>query len=308
MSIYRGILNSDTDNNIKTKFLKQLVTEQTTIKNEDEYNKRLKFLYRACVGEYSSTTIFFSAVFGSHTFASINNYDKFQTGLSVSLVACYVAIAMIFSYSEISGANFNCCVSFSLWLTGKLSNRKLLLYIICQLLGGLTALFIVYCSFDTQADLFDNLVRSPTGSKGHLFASELLGTFILVYILFTIILEDAEAQKKETKTFKYADGLTVYNTKGNKNTNAPFVFGFILFGILNIGGVSGMALNPVAVITPALVTGKWNLVWLYLIAEFIGASAASLIVHLQQIKVVETLERNTIIGDDINEISAPLIE
>jgi len=50
MSIYQGILTSD-NNNIKTKFLKQLVTEQTTLKNEDEYNKRLKFLYRACIGE-----------------------------------------------------------------------------------------------------------------------------------------------------------------------------------------------------------------------------------------------------------------
>ena len=215
---------------------------------------------------------------------------------------------MIFSYSEISGANFNCCISFALWLTGKLSNRKLLLYIIFQILGGLTALFLVYCSFDSQTDLFNNLLRAPTGSKGHLFASEFFGTFILTYVVFIIILEDAENQKKEIKTFKYADGLTVYNTKGNKNQNAPFVFGFILFGILSIGGVSGMALNPVAVITPSLVTGNWAFVWIYLIAEFLGASAASLIVHLQQVKVVETLERNTIIDDIKDDISSPLIE
>jgi len=56
MSIYQGILTSD-NNNIKTKFLKQLVTEQTTLKNEDEYNKRLKFLYRACIGENAFITI-----------------------------------------------------------------------------------------------------------------------------------------------------------------------------------------------------------------------------------------------------------
>jgi glycerol uptake facilitator-like aquaporin len=190
--------------------------------------------------------------------------------------------------------------------------------------------------------MFNNLVVSPTGSEGHLFASEFIGTFILTYIVFTIILEDAEAQKKETKTFKYgmftiyyyyyyynynkykllllllinllsltfylADGLTVYSTKA-KNANAPFVFGFILFGILNIGGVSGMKLNPVSVIIPSLVTGKWKYVWIYLIAEFLGASSASLMVHLQQIKVNETLERNTIVAEDvISEDISPLIE
>ena len=62
MSIYEGILNSE-NNDIKAKFLKQLVTERGSVSNQDEINKRLKFLYRACIGEYSCTTIFFSAIF-----------------------------------------------------------------------------------------------------------------------------------------------------------------------------------------------------------------------------------------------------
>lgn len=73
MSIYGGILNSE-NNDIKAKFLKQLVTERGSVSNQDEINKRLKFLYRACIGEYSCTTIFFSAIFVISLTLNNNNY------------------------------------------------------------------------------------------------------------------------------------------------------------------------------------------------------------------------------------------
>jgi aquaporin Z len=58
-------------------------------------------------------------------------------------IISFTAISMIFSYSDISGAIFNPAISLALWLTGKLSNRKLILYVVFQLLGGFTALFII---------------------------------------------------------------------------------------------------------------------------------------------------------------------
>jgi aquaporin Z len=217
---------------------------------------------------------------------------------------------MIFSYSDISGAIFNPAISLALWLTGKLSNRKLILYVVFQLLGGFTALFIIFCSFDnSSSDLYKNLLRKPVGNDtGRIFASEFFAMFILTYTVFVIILEDAESQKKEVKTFKYADGITVYSTKGGKNAFAPFVFGFALFGLINIGGCSGQAMNPVVVLVPALVTFRFEHVWIYLTAEFAGSCAAAAIVHLQHIKVDEKLERSTILGDDIkDDLGSPLL-
>jgi len=172
-------------------------------------------------------------------------------------------------------------------------------------------MFIVFCSFDSTPGLYTNLLRAPAGdNNGRIFASEFFATFILTFVVFIIILEDAEEQKKEVKTFKYADGLTVYETKSGKNSFAPFVFGFIIFGLINIGGSSGNCMNPVVVCIPALITNNWNHVWVYLIAEFLGAATAAIAVHIQHIKVDEQISRSTIVGtpDDLkDDIGLPLL-
>lgn len=170
-------------------------------------------------------------------------------------------------------------------------------------------MFIVWCSFESTPNLYRSLLRSPVGNdNGRIFASEFFATFTLTYTIFVVILEDAESQKKDVTTFKYADGLTVYNTKGGKNAFAPFVIGFILFGLVNMGGCSGNCMNPVIVFIPALLTGDYNHVWIYLLAEFIGASTAAAIVHFQHIKVDEKIERPTLLADDFkDDIGSPLI-
>lgn len=115
-------INSD-NNDIKTKFLKTLVSEQTSLVSNDDYKKRTKFLIRAVIGEYTCSTIFCTAVFGALSNCYINGYDQFQTSLIASFTTSFAAIAMIFSFSGISGAVFNPAIAFALWLTGKLSNR-----------------------------------------------------------------------------------------------------------------------------------------------------------------------------------------
>lgn len=51
--------------------------------------------------------------------------------------------AMIFAFAAVSGANFNPAVSFSLFLSGKLSSTDFISYVLVQLLAGALAVYAV---------------------------------------------------------------------------------------------------------------------------------------------------------------------
>lgn len=48
---------------------------------------------------------------------------------------------------SLTGAQFNSAISFALWLTGKLSNRRAILYIVVQLTASIMGMVIVACIF-----------------------------------------------------------------------------------------------------------------------------------------------------------------
>ena len=61
-----------------------------------------------------------------------------------------------------------------------------------------------------------------------------------------------------------------------------FVFGFLLFGLLNINGA---AMNPLRVLAPAVVCSltsagsDWSAAWVYVLGELTGAAVAGFVVH-----------------------------
>ena len=97
-------------------------------------------------------------------------------------------------YSGVSGANFNYAISFALWLTGKLSNRKLVLYILAQLAGCVVSMGLVALSFPNSGDLWKMFALDSgdlgTGDLIKLFFKEFIATFILSYTVFHIAFED----------------------------------------------------------------------------------------------------------------------
>ena len=209
--------------------------------------RRTAFLVRALWGEFACTTIFFLVVFAAIANTNELKYEAFEANLVVSLSTTFGAIAVIFCYSDVSGANFNMAISFSLWLTGKLSNRKLILYWLTQLLGALLALGLLALVY-TPSSAFWNAYAVQAGDdlsaeeNWRVFAKEFIATFVLTYVVFHIAFEDAEAEKRSSGSIKAKTapgGITVYTTAPNsKGAFTPFVFGFLLFGLLNVNGAA----------------------------------------------------------------------
>lgn len=246
---------------------------------------RQKMMIRAAYGEFMCTILFYTPIFGTIVHCKQSGWDSTSISLAAAFVGGFQAIGISFAFSSVSGAHFNSAISFALWLTGKLSNRKCAMYIFVQLLASIIAMTIVAIIF--RGDLesaYDACAVYPPDNHilGRVFATEFWLTFFLTYIAFTVAFEDAERQKKDSMSFKTisdSKGLTLYaSTPQSKTGFAPFSIGLTIFSLSLIGGSSGGAFNPGRIFGPALFSGKVKYLWLYWIGELVGASAAGLLV------------------------------
>ena len=189
--------------------------------------------------------------------------------MAVALVSGFHLISAIMCFSGVSGAQFNPAISFSLWLTGKLSNRKFLFYMVVQMLASITCMFIIFCTFtDPTEGMYTACTVRPEPDADtdiiRVFMTEFVATFILTYVAFTIAFEEADAQKKSTmsvQTLHETEGLTLFSsTPQSKSGFAPFAIGFTVFSLSLYGGSSGVSMNPVRMFGPAIFSGTSSIV------------------------------------------------
>lgn len=246
---------------------------------------RRRAMVRAAYGEFMATFIFLFTVLGVLSNAALKGFDADTTALISALNAGLQATAICYAFSSVSGAHFNPSISFALWLTNKLSNRKVVVYIFVQLLAAVIATAVVLLIFMEENDtIFDVIViKVPDGHLGRVFATEFILTFVLTYVAFTVAFEDAETQKKENLSIKgiqQTRGLTIYAaTPQSKTGFAPFVIGFTIFSLALIGGSSGGCFNQARLFGPALLSGRWANFYIYFLAEFAGSATAGLMVN-----------------------------
>lgn len=125
----------------------QRLVDDTKSDTEAGRRGRRKVMFRAIYGEFVGTTLFFIPIFGTFANSVALGWSQSFTNMCVALISGLHVTAAIMCFSGISGAQFNPAISFSLWITKKLSNRKFIFYIIAQMAASVLAMFAVYCSF-----------------------------------------------------------------------------------------------------------------------------------------------------------------
>eukprot|EP00981_Chlorochromonas_danica_P016201 scaffold16029_cov179-Ochromonas_danica.AAC.1 len=171
--------------------------------------------------------------------------------LIIGLAAGLNCICLIMCFSGLSGAIFNPAITFSLWIAGKISNRKCFFFILVQMLGSIACMLLIYASFPhVDRGMWEACVIRPAdgASSWHVFFTEFLTTFILTYCAFAMAFEEAESLKSKTMSFEAvdeSDGLVVFgSTPQSKVGFAPFAIGFVVFVLSQYGGGSGASMNP----------------------------------------------------------------
>ena len=160
-------------------------------------------------------------------------------------------IAMIYAFGEISGAHINPAVTIAFWLAKRFEGKAVLPYIAAQLLGALAGSLLLLLLFPELSDYGSTL---PKFSVWQSFLLEV----ILSYFLMLVILHVSTGSKEKGVLAGLAIGLTV---------GLEALIG---------GPISGASMNPFRSIAPAIVSGNYQSLWLYIASPVIGMVLATL--------------------------------
>jgi aquaporin NIP len=173
------------------------------------------------------------------------------THVGVALTFGLIVMAMIYSLGDISGAHLNPAVTIGFWAARRLSGREIIPYIGSQIIGAWLASGLLRWLFPGNELLGATL---PAGSDRQSFVLEAVLTFLL---MLTILNVSHGAKEK---------GLTAGLAVG----------AVIALEAMFAGPICGASMNPARSLAPALVTGHFEHLWIYLAAPPLGACAAML--------------------------------
>jgi aquaporin Z len=179
----------------------------------------------------------------------------FKAGSLAPLAIGAVLMVFVYAGGHISGAHYNPAVTLGVFLRGKMPASDVLPYWASQLIAALVAAWLA--RFIANPPPFK--AQSLAGAHG-IFAA-LLAEFIFTFALVYVVLNVATSKDQPNNHFF---GLAIGFT--------------VAAGAFAVGSVSGGAFNP-AVAFGATVMGlfSWQNIWIYLIANLLGAAVAALV-------------------------------
>jgi aquaporin Z len=195
---------------------------------------------------FGTFALVFVAV-GSDTMAVVSGGE---VGVLARAVAPGLMVAaLIYAISDASGAHFNPVVSLAFALKRLFPVTWLVPYWAAQLAGAVLAALVVRALFGEQV--------AAGVSRPHVAASTaFIIEAVLTVLLVTVILGTADRARIVGPDAALAVGATI-----------------ALCGLIALP-VEGSSMNPARSLAPALVSGRYEDLWVYLLGPLLGASIA----------------------------------
>ena len=192
----------------------------------------------------------FALVFAGTGAITINDVSGGAiTHVGVAMTFGLIVLAMIYTVGDVSGAHLNPAVTIGFWFAKRFPGRTVFPYIIAQCAGAICASSLLRLLFYDHATLGATL---PAGTPIQSFLLELVLTLILMFVILSVSTGE----------------------KGKGVTAGVAVGSVIALEALFAGPICGASMNPARSLAPALVTGKFEHLWIYLTATVLGASVA----------------------------------
>jgi glycerol uptake facilitator protein len=191
--------------------------------------------------------------------------------------ALAVFVGVMFA-SPYSTAHLNPAVTLGLALAGKFPWNDVVLYIIAQVIGAMLGAFLTWIvyrdHFNETADAGLQLAVFSTGPAIHNkvfnLLSEIIGTFVLMFVAFYITGAEIPDQK----------------TKIGLGSLGALPVAFLVWAIgLSLGGTTGYAINPARDLGPRIIhsilpikgkgSSQWKYAWIPVVGPLIGSCIAA---------------------------------
>lgn len=181
--------------------------------------------------------------------------------LGVALAHGLVVVGFAYAYGHLSGSHINPAVTLGVWVAGKIDAGRALSYAVFQLLGGVAGgLALRWVLGGTETGLGATLLARGLRVGGNVLdvtpAAGCVVEALLTFFLMNAVL-NAALSGKAGDLAGLAVGLT------------------LVFCILMGGPLTGAGLNPARTLGPAIATGNFADLWVYLAGPIVGAIAAA---------------------------------
>jgi len=225
---------------------------------------KLWSFYRALIAEFVATLLFLyitiATVIG-HSRTSTNCGSVGVLGIAWSF-GC-MTFVLVYCTAGISGGHINPAVTFGLFLARKVSLPRAILYMIAQCLGAICGTGLVKAFQKSFYDRYGggaNYVHHGY-TKGVGLAAEIIGTFVLVYTVFSATDPKRSARDSHVPVL------------------APLPIGFAVFMVhLATIPITGTGINPARSFGAAVIYGhkqSWDDHWIFWVGPFAGAALAA---------------------------------
>ena len=186
---------------------------------------------------------------GAMTINEITNGSISHVGVAITWGL--VVMAMIYAFGEISGAHFNPAVTIAFAVAKKFSWKKVPAYILAQAIGGILAVAVLWFLFPES-----KFLGETTPAAGFPSYKAAILEFLLTFFLMVVIINVSTGSKEIGTMAAIAVGSV------------------ILLEAMFAGPMTMASMNPIRSLAPALFTGNFQNLWLYIIAPVLGAIAA----------------------------------
>ncbi|OSY88192.1 MIP family channel protein [Tenacibaculum holothuriorum] len=173
--------------------------------------------------------------------------DLNHTGVAITWGL--IVMAMIYAFGEISGAHFNPAVTISFAYAKKFAWKEVPKYIIAQVLGALLGSVLLWILFPTS-EYYGATI--PNMVPWRAFILELLLTFFLMLVIINV--------STGSKEVGVMAGIAIG--------------GVVLLEAMFAGPMTKASMNPARSLAPAIVSGHYKHLWLYILAPILGALLA----------------------------------
>ncbi len=212
---------------------------------DEFYDPRLA--YRRLFSEVFGTFLLVLAAAGGGIL-----HAKGQISLAAAVIAPGLTVmAVILFMGAVSGAHLNPVVSLAFALRNDFPRRRLLSYVVAQLVGAALGCLFLLAVFGNVQHLGATLP-----GPGYDNWQALMMEIALTGGLVSVILGTASA----------AQNVGTIGALG--------VGGYVALAGLWAAPVSGVSMNPARSFGPALVSGDWSSYWVYVIGPVVGALLA----------------------------------
>lgn len=192
----------------------------------------------------------FSMVFCGTAAMAINEVmNGAVTHVGIGITWGFIVIAMIYAFGEISGAHFNPAVTIAFAYAKKFPWKEVPKYIVAQVVGAVLASVVVWYLFPESKTLGGTRTELVWHKA---FVMEFLLTFFLMLVIINV--------STGSKEIGVVAGIAIG--------------GVVMLEALFAGPVTNASMNPARSFAPALVSGYWLNLWLYILAPIAGALVA----------------------------------